>query len=122
MERTKRAKPLQVRKRKKDYSAGESSPYQEWVEKYRFESIEANPDLRSAGLYSQDDGVREKQQDLILQVFQLLSPRELAVAKLIMHDRTYQEMADELGVTVGAVQSYIERIREKVAESALKIE
>lgn len=43
-----------------------------------------------------------------------LSPRELEVLKLLSTGCPYKQIADEMGVTLGTVRSYIQRIYEKL--------
>jgi len=113
---------------RKDYAGTEQSPYREWVERhYHLESdgdplepVEANPDVlpEEAGLWHVSP-CEDGRMEMVKAVFKTLSPAQKKILVMIgLEGKTFENVAQTLGVSKGTVQKTMERIRKKM-ESCL---
>lgn len=110
---------------KKDYAGTEISPYREWLdtrgdynqEHEAEEPVEANPDglAETDGLYYQGS-VNDDRLDAIRTVMETLTERQKEILRMCGNEgRTMENCAAILGISKGAVQTTISRIKKKVA-------
>ena len=110
----------------KDYSKGESSPYNEYLDKKgdynqehdASEPTEANPDRLSEdqGLYYKRE-MDDNRLDIIRAVMSSLTDKQREILRLCGNEgRTIENCAAILKISRGTVQKTLDRIRKKVSD------
>lgn len=116
---------IKEKKVRKDYAGTEASPFREWLENKgdynqehdAQEPFEANPDgvAEEDGLYFQQK-VEDERLLLIAKVVESLTEKQKEILRLCGNEgRTIENTAAILGISRGAVQTTLKRIREKVS-------
>lgn len=98
----------------KDYSAGESSPYQAWVEAHGdgWWNTESIPE--SAGFWAEEDF---EYAPVLHDIVQSLSGKQRKIVQFRSQGMSIERIAVKLGVAKSSVQSFLERLRVKALEA-----
>lgn len=122
---TKSTARLRDVKERKDYSLGEASPYRNWLERrgdYKQEHDANEPPQANPDSLSEENSIyyqapcEDPRLEIIQAVEQTLTEKQRQILRMCGNEgRTIESTAHILGISRGAVQTTLDRIREKVS-------